>query len=59
MTETDAQRRANLKYKKDKMKFLNLSFSPNDSDLWEYLETKSNKAGFVKNLIREAMEKGE
>ncbi len=56
MALTEAQRRAKQKYEK-KRKSLHIAFFPKDSDLLEYLETKDNKAGFIKQLIREAMEK--
>ncbi len=56
MALTEAQRKAKQKYEK-KRKSLHIAFFPKDSDLLEYLETKDNKAGFIKQLIREAMEK--
>lgn len=56
MPETPAQRRAKLKYKREKMKQLIVPFYPTDMELWDYLCTKDNKAGFVKSLIRREME---
>ena len=56
MALTEAQRKAKQKYEK-KRKSLHITFFPKDSDLLEYPETKDNKAGFIKQLIREAMEK--
>lgn len=55
MTETDAQRRANLKYRK-RVKQLVLQFPPDDT-LWEWLEEHQPKATYVKGLIREDMER--
>ncbi len=55
MPDTPAQRRAKLKYNK-KMKQLIVAFSPNEMELWDYLSTKENKAGFVKVLLRREME---
>lgn len=55
MTETDAQRRANLKYRK-RVKQLVLQFPPGDP-LWEWLEEHQPKATYVKGLIREDMER--
>ncbi len=55
MPDTPAQRRAKLKYNK-KMKQFIVAFSPNEMELWDYLSTKENKAGFVKSLIRREME---
>lgn len=55
--QTEAQKRATANYRK-KMKPLSVMFSPNEMDLYEYLGTKKNKAGYIKGLIREDMEKG-
>ncbi len=56
MALTEAQRRAKQKYEKN-LKRIQVTFYGTESDLFEYLETKDNKAGFIKQLIREAMEK--
>lgn len=54
---SDAQKRANAKYKKDKVKQFNVTFYPDDSALWEYLQSKDNRAEYIRNLIRADMEK--
>ncbi len=55
MALTEAQKRAKRNYEK-KVKKISLQFYPTETDLYEYLQTKENKAGFIKQLIREAME---
>ena len=57
MVESEAQRRANLKYRKEKTKQLAMRFYPDDMDLWEHLESQDNKAAYIKRLIREDLEK--
>ena len=58
MALTEAQRRAKQKYEKN-IKRIQVAFYGTETDLLEYLETKDNKAGFIKQLIREAMEEEE
>lgn len=58
MSESEAQRRANLNYKRKNTKSVTLTFFPSDMDLYEYLCTKESKASFIKNLIRQAMDDG-
>ncbi len=55
MALTEAQKRAKKNYEK-KVKKISLQFYPTETDLYEYLQTKENKAGFIKQLIRMAME---
>lgn len=57
MAQTDAQKRATAKYRKDKMKSVTVAFGPADRDLYEYLDTVANKAGYIKALIRADMER--
>ena len=57
MAESEAQRRANLKYRKEKTKQLAMRFYPDDMELWEHLEKQPNKAAYIKRLIRGDMEK--
>ena len=57
MAESEAQRRANLKYRKEKTKQLAMRFYPDDMDLWEHLESQDNKAAYIKRLIREDLER--
>lgn len=55
--ETEAQRKANLNYRKKSVKQVVTAFYPADEELYEFLQKQGNKAGFIKSLIREAMEK--
>lgn len=57
MAESEAQRRATLKYRREKTKQLAMRFYPDDMELWEHLEKQPSKAAYVKRLIREDMEK--
>ena len=52
---TAAQKRANAKYKKEKVKQVVVTFSPVDADLYEWLCTQNSKAGTIKRLPREEM----
>lgn len=52
---TDAQKRANAKYRREKMKQVAVTFSPADADLYEWLCTQPSKAGTIKRLLREEM----
>lgn len=54
MAQTEAQRRASLKYRK-RTKQLVLQFPPDDP-MWEWLEAHKPKASYVKELIRRDME---
>ncbi len=56
MALSEAQRIAKQKYEKN-LKRDQVAFHGTETDLIEYQETKVNKAGFIKQLIREAMEK--
>lgn len=51
---TDAQRRASAKYQATKTKQINLKFSPQEQDLYEWVKAQGGTAsGCIKNLIRE------
>ena len=51
-------RTANSKYLKEKTKSLGVCFMHNtEMDLLEWLNQQPNKAGYIKNLIREDMNK--
>ena len=52
---SEAQKRANAKYRKESMKQVTVRFSPNEMDVYEYLKSHDNVAGYVKALIREDM----
>lgn len=53
---SEAQKKALDKYKA-KVKRFTIDFPPADADLWEYIQSKSNKQGYIKSLIREDMKK--
>lgn len=55
MAVSEAQKRANAKYNKEKMIQRVVRFSPNERDLLEHLDSQPNKAGYIKQLIREDM----
>ena len=56
MALTEAQKRAQAKYKKSKVTQIGLSFYPSESDLLEHLREQPNKAGYIKELIRKDMQ---
>jgi len=53
MAQTEAQRRAALKYTKKSVKQLNISLFPSDQDIIDHLETIPKKAEYIRRLIRE------
>lgn len=57
MAVSEAQKRANAKYNKEKMIQRVVRFSPNERDLLEHLDAQPNKAGYIKQLIREDIER--
>lgn len=57
MAYTEAQKRATAKYLKNNVKRAVVAFYPAEADLWEWLEQQPNKAGYIKRLIREDMER--
>lgn len=56
MAETDAQRKANLKYKKESTKTISVTFFPKDMDLYNHAKAQPNKAEYIRELIRRDME---
>lgn len=59
MAATDAQKRASAKYQREKTRQVNLKFSPNEMELFGWLESQGGTmSGTVKRLIRAEMEKG-
>lgn len=57
MAVSDAQRRASAKYQKKSTRNVSIRFMPSDADLLAWLNAQPNKAGYVKALIREDMER--
>lgn len=54
---SDAQKRANEKYKKESVVRKVVQFYPTDSDLLAWVESRGNVQGYIKQLIREDMER--
>lgn len=54
MAKTDAQRKAEANYRKKNRQFI-LRLSPVDQDMIEWLESKENVQGYLKELIRADM----
>ena len=54
---TEAQRRANAKYENEKVRQQRVKFYPTESDMWDHLQSQENKMGYIKQLIREDMER--
>lgn len=58
MTErSEAQKRADRKYKSEKVKKVLLEFYQTETDLMEHLNKQDKKQTYIKNLIREDMKK--
>ena len=55
MAVSEAQKRANEKYRKENVKQAVVRFYPSEVDLWEHLQKQENKAGYIKELIRKDM----
>lgn len=53
---TEAQKRAKQNYHK-KIKGFYMEFTEKEKDLKEFLDKKPNKAGYIKGLIRQDMQK--
>lgn len=56
MAESEAQRRANLNYRRKNTKSITLTFFPSDMELYDYVASKGSKASYIKDLIRKDME---
>ena len=54
---SEAQKRASVKYQKEKMVARTVKFSPNERDILTHLDAQPNKAGYIKRLIREDMDR--
>lgn len=57
MERSEAQKRADRKYKTEKVKKALIEFYPTETDLWEHLQSQKKKQTYIKNLIREDMKK--
>lgn len=58
MAVSDAQKRANLKYQKEKTKQIAIRFSPQEMALYDHIKSQGNIAGYIKRLVREDMARG-
>lgn len=56
MALTDAQKRANERYRKASVTQKTIRFYPTEADILEWAMTQPNFAGYVKGLIRADME---
>ena len=58
MTASEAQKRATAKYQREKTKQVNLKFSPNEMELYEWLVAQGGTmAGTIKSLIKKEINK--
>ena len=55
--KTEAQKKAEMKYRREKVKQVVVTFSPRDADLYEWLSAQPSKAGTIKRLLREEMQR--
>lgn len=58
MPVSDAQRRANERYRRESVRQVSVRFYPSDSDVWDWLQSQPNKQSYIRGLIREDMERG-
>lgn len=52
---TEAQLRANEKYRKERVKSFQVKFYPDDYALFEYLQKQEKKSEYIRELIRRDM----
>lgn len=57
MPLSDARKRANAKYAKEKVRQVGIKFYPSERDIYEWLQGQPNKQGYVKALVRADMER--
>lgn len=57
MERSEAQKRADKKYKSEKVKKVLLEFYPTETELIDHLNKQDKKQTYIKNLIREDMKK--
>ena len=53
---SEAQKRADRKYKHEKTRQFCLRFYPSETEIWTFLSEQENKQGFLKGLISREME---
>jgi len=54
---TEAQRAASKRYAKANIKQIGLKFATPEHDLYDWVKSQENTAGYIKRLIREDMER--
>jgi hypothetical protein len=52
---TEAQKRANEKYRKANVRQIAVRFYPADTELYSWVKSQPNVAGYIKELAREDM----
>ena len=52
---TEAQKEAHAKYRKKAVKQVNVPFFPKDQQIYEFVSSQDNKAGYIKGLIERDM----
>ena len=57
MAYSEAQKRATLKYRREKTKNITVTFYQKEADIYEWLQKQPNKQGYIKSLIRADMER--
>lgn len=57
MAMSEALKRAQAKYKKNKVRQVQVAFFPTEIEVWKHLNNQPNKAGYIKGLIRKDMQK--
>ena len=58
MAKTEAQKRAAKKYEARAARQINLKFYPPEYDLFDWVKSKPNGIGYIKDLIRQDMAAG-
>lgn len=53
----ESQKRAELKYQKEKTKTLTVRFFPSDMELLDYIKSHDNATKYIKDLVREERER--
>lgn len=54
---SEAQKKANEKYRKENVRQISLRFYPSEHDIYEFIKGKDNASGYIKELVRQDMER--
>lgn len=54
--ETEAQRKANAKYRRENTKVVAVRFYPSEMDVFKFLDQQGGRASYIKAVLREKME---